>query len=188
MSINRGIFASYMAVLGERIGKEISGPTQNVYRAAFDRHDMTDAEFISAAQGIFEHWTGFGLPSVDEFLRYARPVALPRSDAIEALRAVAAAVGKREAANLEDKRVLAAWRAVGGASVILNASESEWPHLERRWVAAFTDTGDLETRTAEAEERIARAQRQLGELNGSRKALNPIGEILPLALPAGVRQ
>jgi hypothetical protein len=184
--LNHVVFSTWMTVIGERLGKEISAPVQNTYRAAFDRRQLTDAEFVAAAQGIFEHWTGFGLPSVDDFVRFARPVATPRSAAVESLRLVQARVARREVADLEDPRVLAAWRAVGGATAILNAGESEWPHLERRWIAAFTEAGDLEARTRDATERIARVERQLGELGRQNGSPNHIGTVLPRAIPAEV--
>ena len=183
--LNRTLFDTWMTVIGERIGKEISGPTLNTYRLAFDRRQMTDPEFVAAAQGIFEHWTGFGLPSVDEFVRYARPEKTPRSEAVSALRLVQACVVKREAAPLEDPRTLAAWRAVGGASAILNASEAEWPHLERRWVTAFTDHDEHETREREAWERIRRAELQLGGLTAGNGSPQHIGAVVPKALEAG---
>ena len=180
--LNSVVFATWMTVIGERIGKEISAPTQNTYRSAFDRRGLTDAEFVAAAQGIFEHWTGFGLPSVDDFVRFARPEPTHRSEAVDALRLCQACVVKRENAPLEDSRVRAAWRAVGGASAILAASETEWPHLERRWVTAYTDAAELEERKRDADERIARAERSLSGLSRGRP--EHIGVIAPRALQA----
>lgn len=183
--LNTGVFSSWMVIIGKRIGQEFDAPVLNAYRASFDRAGLSDAEFIAAATLIFENWKGFGLPAPAEFLRYARPQLAPASEAVSALTRVQAAITKGDPADLADPRVLAAWRAVGGGAAIRNASERDWPFLEKRWVAAFTESQDFTERQLEALERIERAERNLGAGNGRAQH---IGDVVMRALPAEVKR
>lgn len=183
--LNTGVFSSWMVIIGKRIGQEFDAPVLNAYRASFDRAGMSDAEFIAAATLIFENWKGFGLPAPAEFLRYARPQLAPQSEAVAALNRVQSAIGKGDPADLSDPRVLAAWRAVGGASSIRNASERDWPFLEKRWVTAFTEDQEFTERRQESLDRIERAERNLGAGNGRTQH---IGDVVQRALPAEAKR
>ena len=183
--LNKGVFSSWMVIIGKRIGQEFDAPVLNAYRASFDRAEMTDAEIIAAATLIFENWKGFGLPAPAEFLRYARPQLAPASEAVSALTRVQSAITRGDPADLADPRVRAAWRAVGGGAAIRNASERDWPFLEKRWVAAYTDHAAFAEESATALDRIERAERHLSAGNGRAQH---IGDVVQRALPAEVKR
>ena len=113
--IDQGVFALWMAAIGDRIGRRLDKATLAVYRRELGARFDTDG-FVEAARAVFARPLYAQWPGPDEFLAAAGveavPYAVPGVEATRARLDAEAAVPRIDPAKMrqaiEDARLLAA--------------------------------------------------------------------------------
>jgi hypothetical protein len=193
--ITEEIFLQQMALLADRIGRPLAGPTQREYHRQLTAA-LTTEQFVAAATLAFNRWGGEyrNWPSPQQIIDLVAPVAKTSLTASEAFEYVLAATNDPRV-SIDEQRAkvqqfgaatLRAFYAAGGMRDFRNVLESDVPWLRRRFVEVYDAAVDNEhakhaatLALADAEARVAAlitsvaSQRTLpaGPVHGSRRDL-----------------
>jgi hypothetical protein len=149
MAIDKEIFAQYMALLTERIGRTLSPPVYAEYYRALDA-ELTTEQFMGAATLAFRTWPAEyrNWPSPQQLVELIRPVAAPALSAADAFEQVLEIANRhlfheRFATRRADIQAigvaaLRAFNAAGGFRDLQNAPIDQVPWLRKRFVDAYT--------------------------------------------------
>jgi hypothetical protein len=162
--IDQQVFLEKMAILADRIGRELAGPTQVEYWRLLSER-LTTEEFVAAMSLAFRSISGEYRvwPTVDQLVELIAPVARPTLTAAEAFETVLGVwtngIGS-PAARLEQTMLLGAatvraFRAAGGRRVFENILDDEVKWAKRAFVECYTAA--IENADAERESRLALA-------------------------------
>lgn len=186
--IDREIFLHQIALLADRIGRELSGPTQVEYHRQLSQV-LTTEQFVAATALAFNTWPADykTWPSPRQIIELIAPVAEPSLSANEAFERVLAITNQyaptsSRAAQLAEVQALGAntiraFRAVGGFRDFVNVLEADVVWLRRRFVEVYAHVcetadaeqqatlalGDAESRVQQLVSGIAKARAIEGE-------------------------
>lgn len=154
--IDKEIFAQQMALLADRIGRPLAGPTQREYFRLLSGA-LTTEQFVAATTLAFAKWSGEyrTWPSPQELIELIAPVASPALTAAEAFEQVLAATNdpripideQRSKVQQLGAAAMRGFLAAGGMRDFRNVLESEVPWLRKRFVEAY----ELACQNADAE-------------------------------------
>lgn len=144
--IDQEIFLQQMALLADRIGRPLAGPTQREYHRQLSEA-LTTQQFLAATTLAFNTWSGeFRLwPSPAQLIELVTPVAKPALSAVEAFELVLAATNDPRI-SIADARTrvqqlgaaaVRAFHAAGAMRDFRNVLESDVPWVRRRFVEAY---------------------------------------------------
>lgn len=144
--IDKEIFLQQMALLADRIGRELSGPTQVEYHRQLSAA-LTNEQFVAAMTLAFRQWSGDyrTWPSPQQIVELIRPVAAPTLSAHEAFEQVLDVMNKpqlpinerRAAVQAMGASPLRAFIAAGGNREFIDVLEVDVPWLRKRFVEAY---------------------------------------------------
>jgi hypothetical protein len=160
--IDREMFKQHMALIADRIGRPLAGPTQVEYYRQLSPQ-LTTQQFVAAATLVFNTWSAEYRvwPSPQQIVELITPVAKPALTAAEAFERVLAATNDpRYPINEQRIKVqelgataVRAFHAAGGMRDFRNVLESDVPWLRKRFVEAY----ELACENADAERTAALA-------------------------------
>ena len=158
--IDAEIFKQQLALLADRIGRPLAGPTQvEYYRQLSPR--LTTQQFLAASTLVFNTWRAEyrNWPSPQQFVELIAPVARPTLSAVEAFERVLDATNDPRLTVAEQRvRVqelgavtVRAFHAAGGMREFRNVLETEIAWLRKRFVGAY----EMVCESADAEQAAA---------------------------------
>jgi hypothetical protein len=174
--IDREIFKQQMALLADRIGRTLAGPTQLEYYRHLSASLTTD-QFVAAmslafrtVSGEFRNW-----PSPAELVELITPVERPSLSAAEAFERVLAvtndprvSIGEQLAAIQKlGASSVRAFRAVGGRREFSGVLEADVKWLRKSFVEAFTASCEGAEAERAATLALASASDQVNALVGA---------------------
>jgi hypothetical protein len=144
--IDHEIFLQYMALLADRIGRPLAGPTQLMYHRELSAALSTE-QFVAAATIAFNRWNAEfrTWPSPQQLIAMVMPSPETALSALEAFEQVLSATTDSRVplpdavATVETIGPAAAraFRAAGGIREFRGVLEQDLPWLRRRFVEAY---------------------------------------------------
>lgn len=187
--IDKEVFLQQMALLADRIGRTLAGPTQREYLRVLSSALSTE-QFLAATTLAFSKWSGEfrAWPSPQQLIELVAPVAQPALTASEAFEVVLDVTNKPQLSHEERRRLvqelgasaLRAFRAAGGLRDFDGVLESDIPWLRRRFVEAYENACEHADAERAATLAIGDADRRVAALVGgiaAAKALPPARKI-----------
>lgn len=146
-AIDHGVFLHWIAVIADRIGRPLAGPTQRAYHDYLSAR-LTTQEFAAAAERLFAEHAFNTWPGPGEFVRLARPEPPHALAAGDAFRRILTECGERQpgrpstyAAAVVEERLGQAARiaflAVGGSARFARCTDDEEPWLRKEFVQQY---------------------------------------------------
>jgi hypothetical protein len=147
--IDQAIFLRQMAVLADRIGRPLAGPTQADYHRILSA-ELTTEQFVAATtlalrtlDGKYRNW-----PSPQQLLELIAPVSAPTLTAEEAFEKVLEIANGYQVGQFTVKAkiqelgaaTVRAYHAAGGWRDFANVLEADLPWLRKRFVQAYEES------------------------------------------------
>ena len=160
--IDQEIFLQQMALLADRIGKPLAGPTQREYHRQLSV-ELTTQQFLAATTLAFNTWSAEYRvwPSPRQLIEFVIPVPKPALSGAEMFERVLSATNDprvtpneaRLAVQSLGAAVMRGFVAAGGMRDFRNVLEVDIPWLRKRFVEAY----ELACQNADAEQQAVLA-------------------------------
>lgn len=147
--IDREMFKQQFALLADRIGRELAGPTQVEYYRQLST-ELTTEQFLGAMTLMLRTWTGEYRvwPSPQQIIEKIRPVAAPTLSALEVFEKVLSAMTntrlpvneRRHNVQALGASAMRAFLAAGGNRDFVDVLEKDVPWLRKRFVEAYEES------------------------------------------------
>lgn len=154
--IDPEIFKQQLALIADRIGRPLAGPTQVEYYRQLSAQ-LSTQQFVAAATLVFNTWSADyrNWPSPAQFVELITPVAKPALSAAEMFEQVLEATNDPRISVPESRikvqslgaAAVRAFNAAGGMRDFRDALEVDVPWLRKRFVEAY----ELACENADAE-------------------------------------
>lgn len=171
--IEKEVFAQQFALLADRIGRPLAGPTQAAYYRQLSA-ELTTEQFVAAMTLAFRKWNGEyrNWPCVDQILELITPVEAPTLSASEAFEAVLAVTNDPRLAQAERRAkvqemgaaTMRAFLAAGGMRDFTDVLEADVTWLRKRFVEHYVDVCEHATASRQSELAIAEAEERVHTL------------------------
>lgn len=148
MAIEQEIFKQQMALLADRVGRVLAGPTQVEYYRQLSA-ELTTEQFVAATTLAFRTWTAEfrNWPSPQQLIALIAPVSRATLSALEAFERVLSVTNnsakypdmaaRREGVQALGQAVYRAFLAAGGLREFTGVLETDVPWLRKRFVEAY---------------------------------------------------
>lgn len=145
--INQELFLQHMALIADRVGRQLAGPTQREYHRQLSAA-LTTEQFIAAASIAFNTWNAEfrNWPSPAQLIALVIPPTKPALSALEAFELVLSSMTNDPRVTLPEQRqrvekigdvAYRAFHAAGGIREFSGILEADVPWLRKRFVECY---------------------------------------------------
>jgi hypothetical protein len=147
--IDREMFKQQMALLADRLGRKLAGPTQVEYYRQLNA-ELTGEQFLGAMALMLRTWPGEfrTWPSPQQIVEVIRPVAAPNLSAFEAFERVLGVMAdprlpiaeRRATVQAMGAATMRAFLAAGGNRAFVDVLEVDVVWLRKAFVAMYEES------------------------------------------------